>query len=200
MDKKIAALVIFGIILITILLTFKVTTTLISITSNNASLSNEVPKELSNEFSQDGISFNYPGDWFVYNNSSSTNDPELATLNFTNGNLIVEKSPLQSSDPDPIKHYYELNKGQMELTGAKVLTENTTTVNNLTVYEMTVSMGNYGTSEKILFAVTGNNQNAYMLQFISFTNTDFKKSLPVFQKIISTVKISPNNGKSWLEL
>lgn len=161
-----------------------------SLNQNNAFSSNEVPKELSNTFSQDGISFNYPGDWLVYNNSSDPNGPELATLNFTNGNLIVQKSPLQSSDLDPIKHYYELNKGQIELIGGKVLTENNTTVNKLKVYEMTVSMNSYGTTEKTLFVVTGNNQNAYMLQFISFTATDFQKNLPLFQKIISTIKIN----------
>ncbi|AEG17568.1 hypothetical protein [Methanobacterium paludis] len=210
MDKKRAALVIFGLILLTILLVVKFTAPIITASANSNG---------TKTFSNGGISFEYPQDW---SESSGIMDEILAgdfigilsgttlgSLSSSDGSydLMVQKYSLSDFGANSAQNFLDRNKEDLKDSNATILSENTTNINGLIVNEMLVNFTNPdNTSSETFFAIIIKDQMAYMLQFnpTSVVETDttaqngtdltqnssvFEDSIPTFQKIISTIKV-----------
>jgi hypothetical protein len=210
MDKKRAALVIFGLILLTILLVVKFTAPIITASANSNG---------TKTFSNGGISFEYPQDW---SESSGLMDEILAgdfigilsgttlgDLSSSDGSydLMIQKGSLSDFNANSTQDYLDKNRKEMEDSNFTILIENTTNVNGLTINEMlTYTTLPDNTHQETFFATVIKDQRVYMLQFnpTSVIETDtaaqngtdltqnssvFEDSIPTFQKIISTIKV-----------
>ena len=207
MDKKRVALVIIGLILIIILLAVKSTEPAIATNSNG-----------NKTFSNGGISFEYPQNW----QESSTFLDQIFSLDFMgilSGNtlgdlssptgsydLMIQKYSLSSFNANSTQDFLDKNRKEMEDSNSTIISENTTNVNGLTIYEMlTYSTLPDNTHQETFFAIVVKDQRVYILQFNptsiqenAETNngTDLNQnskvlhdSIPRFQKIISTIKV-----------
>ena len=198
MDKKRAALIIFGVVLIMILSVVKFAVPIITAANSDG----------TKTFSNGGISFEYPSNWSespVLLNQVLAGDftdillgTNLGELSHDGScDLMIQKYSL--SGADSTQEFLDGFKADMKDSNV-TLNENITNVNGLTINEMLVySTTPDNTSQKTFFAIFAKGQSVYMLQFNSVSvvqdgkslqnSSVFEDSIPTFQKIISTIKV-----------
>ena len=137
MDKKRAALVIIGVILIIILLAVKSTEPAIATNSNG-----------NKTFSNGGISFEYPQNWqestdilnmiFAGDFMGILSGTTLGDLSSPTGSydLTIQKYSLSDFNANSTQDFLDKNRKEMEDSNSTIISENTTNVNGLTIYEM----------------------------------------------------------------
>lgn len=148
----------------------------------------------NNTFSKKGITFNYPENWSEFpnfiNQIVSGDFHGIGALNEANGyaHLIIQKYNLSYLGKNSVQEFQNTIK-DVDNSNSTIIMDNTTSVNDLTIYKMvTYDHNPDNTTQKTLFVTTGKNQTAYVLQFYSDPKL-FDKYLPVFNKIVSTIKI-----------
>jgi PsbP-like protein len=154
--------------------------------------------DLSQTFSNGGISFNYPSDMNHTNSSSVVSSgssvADLGTLASSNGlTIAVSKADLSSSPGVTILQLKDLTKENIKngSSSAQVLSDNITTVNGVKVYEllMTLKDPSSNSDMKYLTAITGKEgQAVYYVQFIADPST-FDSNKELINNIINTIRI-----------
>jgi len=152
--------------------------------------------DLSQTFSNGGISFNYPSDMNNTNSSTVVSGGsslvDLGTLAASNGYTIaVSKADITGSGAtiEQMKEATNANIKKGSST-AQVLSDNTTTVNGVKVYETLMTMKDPSSNDvKSLFVTTGKDgQTVYYLQFIADPST-YDSNAQLTNNIINTIKI-----------
>lgn len=155
-------------------------------------------QNLNSNFSNGGITFNYPNDW---NNATSSGSivsggsslVDLGTLANSNGlTLHISKADISSAGGITIAVMKDVSKKNL-LNGssAQLLSDNKTSVNGLTVYETSFTLKDPKSNQdqKSLFVITGKDkQTVYYMQFIADTST-FDQNQNLINRIIGTIKI-----------
>ena len=150
--------------------------------------------DLTKTFSKQGISFNYPSDWFEmpYTDDGVKSDAQIIGLvgpASTDYDLTIQKVPSSTIKEvkDQTRQFIKLNYN------ATVLNETTTTVDGLAAYQVLYTDRDPSASDKemkesMYFIQKGN--TVYILEFRAYSIADFDKYAEVSNKILSTVKIS----------
>jgi hypothetical protein len=155
-------------------------------------------QNLNSTFSSGTFSFNYPSDW---TNGTSTGDivsggtsiQKLGTLVSPNGvTLLISGADLSSLGSNvTISEVKDLTKQNLlKISSTQILSDNSTTVNGVKVYELTFTFKDPNTNkdQKSLYVVTGKDgQTAYYMQFIADTAT-FDQNQDLINQIINTIK------------
>ncbi len=100
---------------------------------------------------------------------------------------MIQKYSLSYLGVNSVEEYQTIEN--WEQLNSSIIMKNTTTVNDLTVYEtITYDHSPDITTQKTLSVTAGKGQNVYILQFYSNPEL-FDKYLPLFNKIVSTIQI-----------
>lgn len=156
-------------------------------------------QNLNSNFSNGGITFNYPNDWknatssetIVSGGSSLVDLGTLAnsnglTLHISNGNLSSYGTTATIAKMKDIT-----KQGIVNGTSAQVLSDNMTSINGVNVYEISFTLKDPKSNQdqKSLYVVTGKDrQTVYYMQFIADTST-FDQNQDLINRIIGTIKI-----------
>jgi len=166
---------------------------------------NQNSQDLDQIFSQNGLTFNYPNDWFnVTNDSVKANGYSpyvMGVFNSPNNvNLQVAQHNLSSSANITIEGLKDSTlEGIKNNTNnsAKLISDSKTTINGNVIYEITYTEKNLGfflfiipfvDEYKSLLVITGKDRQVYVMHFHAQTST-FDKNREIIDKIVGTIKI-----------
>jgi hypothetical protein len=173
------------------------------ITSQDVNQNSQVLDQI---FSHNGLTFNYPNDWFdVTNDSNEVNGYSpyvIGVFNSPNNvNLQVSQYNLSSSANITIEGLKDSTlegiKNNINYNSAKFISDSKTTINGNVIYEITYTEKNPGVflfifpvvdEYKSLLVITGKDKRVYTMHFHAQTST-FDKNREIIDKIIGTVKI-----------
>jgi hypothetical protein len=155
--------------------------------------------QLNSKFSSAGLTFNYPSDW---SNASETGDlvsggtslVKMGTYVSSSGlTLHVSRADLSTADYNlTVLQAKDFTKQSIvNGSSAQILSDNRTSVNGTTVYEVlyTIKDPNTNQDQKSISVVTGKNgQTVYYLQFIADTAT-FDDNKELINNVINTIKL-----------
>jgi hypothetical protein len=151
--------------------------------------------DLTKTFSKQGVSFNYPSDWFVmpYDNGSISTDAQVIGLvgpgTDLNYDLAVEKMPSSTIKQvkDDTMQFDKLNYN------ATIINETATTVNGLSAYQVLYTEKDPEISDKkqkySLYLIQKGSA-VYTFEFRAYSVDNFDKYTEISNMIMSTVKIS----------
>lgn len=169
-------------------------------------ISPDVNQDLDQIFSQNGLTFNYPNDWFnVTNDSVKANgySPNvMGVFNSPNNvNLQVSQYNLSSSVNITIEGLKDSTlegiKNNTNNNSAKLISDSKTTINGNVIYEITYTEKNLGfflfiipfvDEYKSLLVISGKDRQVYVMHFHAQTST-FDKNREIIDKIVGTIKI-----------
>jgi len=150
--------------------------------------------ELGKTFSKEGISFKYPVDWseMPYENKGPKNDFKIIGLI---GPLNLEYDvTIQKAVGLNIK---EIKNNTMEFNklnyNATIISENTTTINGVTVYQVLYTLKDPEASDdemKNLLCLIEKGKSVYILEFRAYSSANFDKYSKISNEILSTVQIA----------
>lgn len=150
---------------------------------------------LTETFSSDGLTFNYPGDWEIVESSgevagSGSIVQDLGTLASDDITLTVSGADL--SEGWSVEEAKESTKNNINnVTSAQILSDTQKTVNGVTVYEMIGSLEDQTSKQenKFLYVVTGEDKKVvYYMQFIAEASA-FDSNQKLMDEIVNTIKI-----------
>ena len=153
-------------------------------------------QNLNKTFSSQGLTFNYPSDWTTGNFTGEqavnlTNLTSLGVLvSHTGLGLEVSKVNLSSiSNKISVESFKNSSKASLINESAQILSDNQTNVNGAIIYAVVYTKNNTSTnkSEKTIIVITGNMQNAYVMQFTGDPQT-VDQNLQIIKNIIATIK------------
>ncbi len=153
-------------------------------------------RDINKTFSKEGITFEYPGDWFevpagadkLLNGYAHEIGVLIPPINY--GNVIIQKYNLQYLGVNSVQEDWSKTIDWMKKDNITIIMQNTTTVNGLTIYKM-INSGYepaYNGTQKMLYVEVGKDQNVYIIQLYS-ESSSFDSYLSVFNQVVSTIKI-----------
>jgi hypothetical protein len=162
--------------------------------------SNSVPvntsETLNKTFSKEGITFNYPSNWFEYpawidqSLGGDSHGIGLLAPPVEDGAVVIDTYNLSRSGANSIHELINQCIAGMKRDNFTVDKVNITTINGLTFYE--ISNHKYESdlngTQKMLYFGTAKGQYIYVVQFYAKSDS-FDRYLPVFNKVVSTIKI-----------
>ena len=151
--------------------------------------------DLTKTFSKQGVSFNYPSDWFVmpYDNGSISTDAQVIGLvgpgTDLNYDLAIQKVPSST-----IKQVADVTMEMDKLNyNATLINETTTTINGMSANQIVYTEKDPEISDKkqkySLYLIQKGSA-VYTFQFRAYSVDNFDKYTEISNKIMSTVKIS----------
>jgi hypothetical protein len=155
----------------------------------------EETTSLTESFSSDGLTFNYPSDWDIVKSSgeidnSGTLVQDLGIL--TSDDITLTVSGADLSEGWSVAEAKESTKNNIKnVTSAQILSDTQRTVNGVTVYEMIglVEDQNSKQKNKFLYVVTGEDKKVvYYMQFIAEASA-FDNNQELMEEIVNTIKI-----------
>jgi hypothetical protein len=154
-------------------------------------------EDLSQTFSNGGITFKYPSSISPTNETTGTvvsggsGISQLGTLAGNGLTIHVSKADLNGTGLS-VQNLKDATKENIRNgTSITMLADNSTTANGLTIYEFTFTMKNptSNTDSKSLYAITGKDgQIVYYLQFVADPNT-LDSNMQLINKIINTIQV-----------
>ena len=151
---------------------------------------------LNKTFSREGITFNYPNNWFEYpawidqNLGRDSHGIGLLAPPVEDGAVVIETYNLSRSGANSIHELINQCIKSMKRDNFTVDKVNITTVNGLTIYEISNHKyeSDFNSTQKMLYIGTVKGQYIYAVQFYAKSDS-FDRYLPVFNKVVSTIKI-----------
>lgn len=161
--------------------------------NNNNQTSNQSPVVPSKTYATNGISFKYPPNWQEGNKTGQyiiayVKDPKLNSSDGKPG-AVVEIMK-KTSDGIPLKRFYDDVKAEASnVQGYGVMSDTTTTIDNVTAYEFTSRAMDSNIEEQFRIVLFEKNGFVYMIACGTRSPTYLRDEEANFNMIINSFKV-----------